>query len=213
MFLITALSNPLLTPAKFYLVDILQQLIPGADPAQPEGLMLSLWIVSFSFSIPLPLFQQTGLGQRQRCAYTATSIRARRGRLCCCPQGSPLYPGEESCTSPGQLEHDSALATLCLTSWRLAEVVLQMFWGVLGWERQQSPRCSFSSSSAPALPEQDWKLVWPSLPNCCKLQWQPLRHPAVLKFGSWVDLDVSGFKTGHDQALLLFPLKTRDVFH
>lgn len=41
MFLITGLSNPLLTPAKFYLVDILQQLIPGADPAQPEGLMLS----------------------------------------------------------------------------------------------------------------------------------------------------------------------------
>lgn len=42
MFLITGLSNPLLNPAKFYLLDILQQLIPGADPAQQEGLVLSL---------------------------------------------------------------------------------------------------------------------------------------------------------------------------
>lgn len=37
MFLITGLSNPLLNPAEFYLVDILQQLIPGADPAQQGG--------------------------------------------------------------------------------------------------------------------------------------------------------------------------------
>jgi len=41
MFLITGLPNPLLNPAEFYLVDILQQLIPGADPAQQEGLVLS----------------------------------------------------------------------------------------------------------------------------------------------------------------------------
>lgn len=42
MFLITGLSNPLLNPAKFYPVDILRQLIPAADPAQGEGLVLSL---------------------------------------------------------------------------------------------------------------------------------------------------------------------------
>lgn len=35
--LITGLSNPPLNPAEFYLVDILQQLIPGVDPAQQKG--------------------------------------------------------------------------------------------------------------------------------------------------------------------------------